>query len=213
MTIKERQDHFVKVFTLAQNKYSKSSYRLAGEGWPHVWQTLIATIMSAQTRDETTIPVAEELFRVYPELNSLSKAKYEDVRKIISRLNYCNTKAKHIIETAQLLIEKYHEKVPDTIDELITLPGVGRKTANLIITECFNKDGICVDTHVHRISNVLGFVRTKSPSDTELALMEVVPKKFWSQVNRIFVLWGKDVTGYDADKFLASLNEETKFSK
>jgi len=204
-SLEQRQKYFLEIFTQAQKKYGKSNYRLAGEGWEHVWQTLIATIMSAQTRDETTIPVAENLFKHFPTLKSIARAEYKDIRAMIGAVNYCNTKAKHIIETAQLLIEKYHEKVPDTIDELITLPGVGRKTANLIISECFSKEGICVDTHVHRISNVFGFVHTKNPTETELELQKVVPKKLWSKVNRIFVLWGKQVLGHDKEKFLDNL--------
>lgn len=210
LALEHRQKHFKEVFALAQKKYSKSKYRLAGEGWEHIWQTLIATIMSAQTRDETTIPVAENLFKKFPTLQALAKAEVKDVRIMIGAVNYCNTKAKHIVETAQLLLEKYDGVVPQTIDELITLPGVGRKTANLIIAECYNKDGICVDTHVHRISNVFGFVQTKSPAETEMELMKVAPKKLWKHINRIFVLWGKEVTGYNEEDFLNALTTELK---
>lgn len=209
-TLEQRQKHFLEVFTLAQKKYGKSKYRLAGEGWEHVWQTLIATIMSAQTRDETTIPVAEKLFKKYPTLKALASADVKDVRIMIGAVNYCNTKAKHVVETAQLLIEKYDSKVPDKIDELITLPGVGRKTANLIIAECYNKDGICVDTHVHRISNVFGFVHTKNPTETELELQKVAPKRLWKHINRVFVLWGKEVMGYNEADFLAALKTQLK---
>jgi len=206
LSLTQRQTYFLEIFTLAQAKYGKSTYRLAGDGWAHPWQTLIVTIMSAQTRDETTIPVAENLFKRYPSLQLIANANYEDIRAMIGAVNYCNTKAKHVIETAQILLDKFGGNVPQTIDELITLPGVGRKTANLVIAECFGKDGICVDTHVHRISNVFGFVKTKTPEQTELALRQIVPKPLWSKVNRIFVLWGKDVLGRDQDKFLQVLN-------
>ncbi len=211
-TLEQRQKHFLEVFKLAQKRYGQSSYRLAGEGWQQHWQTLIATIMSAQTRDETTIPVAENLYKHYPTLQSIARAEYKDIRAMIGAVNYCNTKAKHIIETAQLLIEKYGGEVPTAIDELVTLPGVGRKTANLMIAE-FGQDGICVDTHVHRISNLFGFVHTKTPNDTEIELKKIAPKKLWSQINRIFVLWGKEVPGYDVERFMEKLKEEnTKFS-
>ncbi|MGV8142679.1 MAG: endonuclease III domain-containing protein [Candidatus Pacearchaeota archaeon] len=198
--------YFLEIFNRAEKKYGSVEKRLAGEGWKEPWQTLIATIMSAQSRDETTIPIAESLFAKY-DLKSLAYAKYSDVLKIFRSLNYNRTKAKNVISCSRALINDFNGKVPDTIDELVKLPGVGRKTANLIITECFGKDGICVDTHVHRIANVFGFVKTKSPNETEIALREIVPLKYWSRINRIFVLWGKEVTGNDKEKLLKSLDK------
>jgi endonuclease-3 len=158
--------------------------------------------MSAQTRDEVTIPIADMLFEKYPTLEKLSKAKYSDVLKIIRSLNYSPTKAKHIIEAAKHLLKNHDGKIPKSIELLIEIPGVGRKTANLVITECHGMDGICVDTHVHRISNVLGIVNTKNPHETEMELMKVAPREYWSKINRIFVLWGKETPGNDADKLL-----------
>ena len=189
----------------AELKYGSVEKRLAAEGWAEPWQTLIATIMGAQSRDETTIPIAESLFEKYS-LESLAYAKYSDVLKIFSSLNYNRTKARNVIECAKALVRDYNGSVPDTIEDLVNLPGVGRKTANLIITECFGKEGICVDTHVHRISNVLGFVKTKNPTETEMALREFVPHKYWSRINRIFVLWGKNVSGRDKNKLLKVLD-------
>lgn len=200
-----KTSYFLEIFALAEKKYGKDSKRLAGEGWDYHWQTLFATIMSAQTRDETTIPVAEKLFKRYPTLKSIANARYEDVLETIKGVNYNRTKAKHLIEAAKHLIEYHHGEVPNSLEELIKIPGVGRKTANLVIAECHNMDGICVDTHVHRIANVFGFVKTKNPTETEFALMELVPKRYWSRINRIFVLWGKDVRGKDKKKFLESL--------
>lgn len=201
-----KREYFVKIFKKAQQKYGKSAKRLAGEGWKEEWQTLIATILSAQTRDETTIPVAEELFKKYSSIEKLSKAKIGDVEKIIRRINFYKNKSRNVIGAAKYLVENCNGKVPDDIDELIKIPGVGRKTANLVLSECHNKDGICVDTHVHRISNVFGFVKTKNPKETEFALMKVAPKKYWSKINRIFVLWGKEVKGREKKKFLERLN-------
>ena len=198
---------FLQIFKKAEKKYGKSDKRLAGEGWKYDWQTLITTIMSAQSRDETTIPIAENLFKKYDSLESLSKAKNQDALIIFKSLNYNKTKAKNVIAAAQYLIKTHEGKVPDTIEKLIEIPGVGRKTANLIITEIHNKDGICVDTHVHRISNVLGLVKTKTPHQTELELQKIAPKKYWSRINRIFVLWGKDVPGRDKKRFLKRLEE------
>ena len=198
---------FLEIFKKAEKKYGKSEKRLAGEGWEYDWQTLITTIMSAQSRDETTIPIAENLFKKYPTLESLAKAKYEEVLMAFKSLNYNKTKAKNVIAAAQYMINNYQGKTPDTIEQLIEIPGVGRKTANLIITEIHNKEGICVDTHVHRISNVLGLVKTKTPHQTELELQKIAPKKYWSRINRIFVLWGKDAPGKNKQRLLKKLEE------
>ncbi len=202
-----KKEEFLRIFKKAERKYSKSEKRLAGEGWDEDWKLLIATIMSAQSRDETTIPIAEELFRRYDSLEKLAGARYSDVLNIFKSLNYNKTKARNVIAAAKMLLSEFRGKVPDNIDELIRIPGVGRKTANLILTELHEKNAITVDTHVHRISNVLGLVRTKTPHETELELMKIAPRKYWSRINRIFVLWGKDVSGRDRKKLLKKLDE------
>ena len=200
--------YFLEILKLAEKKYGKSTKRLASDNWKFDWQTLITTVLSAQTRDETTIPVSENLFKKYPSLEKLSKAKYEDVLKIISRVNFKNNKSRHVVDAAKYLINNFEGKVPNEIDKLIEIPGVGRKTANLVISVVHSKEGLCVDTHVHRISNVFGFVNTNTPEQSEMALKKLVPKKYWSKINRLFVLWGQDVRGYDRDKFLAKLEEK-----
>jgi endonuclease-3 len=204
----DKKAYFIKIFKMAGRKYGASAKRLAGDGWEKDWQTLVATVLSAQTRDETTIPVAEALFKQYPSIENLSKARYDDVLRTISRVNFKNNKAKHVIGAAKYLVENHGGKVPDDIDELVKIPGVGRKTANLVLSEVHSKDGICVDTHVHRISNVLGLVKTKTPTQTELELMKIAPKRYWSRINRLFVLWGKDVRGRDKKKFLEKLESD-----
>lgn len=202
-----KKEHFLDIFQKAQKKYGKSKTRLAGEGWKKNWQMIITTIMSAQSRDETTIPIAEELFSRYSTLDSLANAKYNDVLKILKSLNYNRTKSKNIIAACRYILSNFNGKIPDSIEKLIELHGVGRKTANLVLSEIHNKDGICVDTHVHRLCNVLGFVNTKNPSETEMQMMKVAPKKYWSKINRIFVLWGKDVPGKDKERILSKLVE------
>jgi endonuclease III len=202
-----KQQYFIKIFEKAEKHYGSSTKRLAADGWEKDWQMLIATMMSAQTRDETTIPVAENLFSRYSTLEKLSKSKYDDILKIIRRVNFSPRKAKYIIETANILVKNHASKVPSDIDVLVTFPGVGRKTANLFISEVHNMDGICVDTHVHRISNVFGFVKTNTPEQTEMALRKLVPQKYWSRINRVFVLWGQEVRGKDKKKFLERLND------
>ena len=198
--------YFLEVFKLAEKRYGKHEKRLAGDGWNHGWQTLIATIMSAQTRDEVTIPVAENLFKKYNSVEKLSKAKVGKVLKIIKSVNFSKTKAKNVVNTAKMLVKNCNGRVPDSIDELIKLPGVGRKTANLVLSEVHEKDVICIDTHCQRLLNVLGIVNTKTPHQTEIEMMKIVPKRYWSRINRIFVLWGKDVRGRDKKVLLRQIN-------
>ena len=202
-----KREQFIAIFKKAEKKYKSSEKRLAAEGWDKDWQILIATIMSAQSRDETTISIAESLFRKYSTLEKLAHAKYRDVLKIFSGLNYNKTKAKHVTGAAQMLIKEFGGKIPDKIDDLIKIPGVGRKTANLVLSEVHKKDSITIDTHCHRLLNVLGIVKTKSPHQTEFAMMNIAPKKYWSRINRIFVLWGKDAPGRDKKKLLKKLGE------
>lgn len=202
-----KREYFLQIFNKAEARYGKVEKRLAGEGWAEDWQTLIATIMSAQSRDESTIPIAEALFTRYPKLRDLATARYEDVLGVFKSLNYNRTKTRNVIAAAQMILEKYDGKVPSTIEELTKLPGVGRKTANLVLSEIHAKDCITVDTHVHRLSNVLGLVKTKTPHETELALQKIAPRVYWSRINRIFVLWGKEVRGRDKKKLLKKLEE------
>ena len=200
-----RKEYFLSIFKLARKKYDKLDRRLAAENWKQDWQTLIATLMSAQSRDETTIPIAENLFKKYPTLTKLAKANYKDVLKIFKSLNYNRTKAKHVIEAAKYIMQEYGGTVPESIEALTAIPGVGRKTANVVRSEVHNSAAIGVDTHVHRISNVLGLVKTKTPHQTEIELVKIIPHKYRSKVNRIFVLWGKDVPGRDKAKLLRSI--------
>jgi endonuclease III len=201
----DKRQYFLQIYKRAYKKYGKSTKRLAGEKWGPPWRTLVVTIMSAQSRDETTIPIAEKLFKRYSKLENLAEAKFSDVLRIIRGINYNRTKAKNVIGAARFIRDEFGGKVPHEIDDLVKIPGVGRKTANLVRTECFGKDGICVDTHVHRISNVLGIVHTKTPHQTEIELEKVVPKRLWRNVNRMFVLWGKEVGGRDRGKLLKRL--------
>jgi endonuclease-3 len=205
-TLEDRKKLFLGIFSAAQKKYSKSLKRLAAEGWPQPWQVLISTIMSAQSRDETTIPIAENLFKKYPTLKALANANYKDILRIFKSLNYNRTKAKHVIDAAKYILETYKGKVPENIDDLIKIPGVGRKTANIVRVEVHKQHAIPVDTHVFRLSNVLGLVKTKTPEQTEQELMKIAPRKYWAKLNRIFVLWGKDIPGRDKRKLLRAIN-------
>lgn len=202
-----KKKYFLEIFKKAKKKYERSEKRLAAEGWKHDWQTLMATIYSAQSRDETTIPVMKLTFKKLPTLEKFASAPLNQIMFLTKKINYYKTKSKNAKASAQTLIEKHRGKLPDTIEKLMELHGVGRKTANLILSEIHDKNTICVDTHVHRLSNILGLVKTKTPHETELALQKIAPKNYWPKINRIFVLWGKEVPGRDKKKLLEKLEE------
>jgi len=154
---------------------------------------LIGTILSARTRDENTSAVVKKLFTKYKTAHALAKAKVSDVEKIIRSTGFYHVKSRRIIKVASLIDSQYSGKVPDSFDELLKLPGVGRKTANCVLVYAFDKPAIPVDTHVHRISNRLGLVKTKTPEETELALMKKIPKKYWLKINDTFVMYGQNI--------------------
>jgi len=154
---------------------------------------LIGTILSARTRDENTSAVVKKLFSRYKTARSLARARVSDVEKIIKSTGFYHVKARRIIEVASIIDSRYHGKVPDNLDELLKLPGVGRKTANCVLVYAFEKPAIPVDTHVHRISNRLGLVETKTPEETEFALMIKIPKKYWLRINDTFVMYGQNI--------------------
>jgi len=154
---------------------------------------LIGTILSARTRDENTSAVVKKLFSRYKTSHALANAKLSDVEKIIKSTGFYHVKAKRIIEVASIIDSKYSGRVPETLEELLELPGVGRKTANCVLVYAFDKPAIPVDTHVHRISNRLGLVRTKTPEETEIELMQKIPKEHWIRINYTFVMYGQNI--------------------
>ncbi len=154
---------------------------------------LIGTILSARTRDENTSTVVKKLFSKYKTAHALARARLSDVEKIVKSTGFYHVKAKRIIEVASIIDSKYSGKVPQTLDKLIELPGVGRKTANCVLVYAFDKPAIPVDTHVHRISNRLGLVQTKTPEDTEIELMKKIPKEQWIRINDTFVMYGQNI--------------------
>lgn len=164
--------------------------RLAAEEWDTDWKCLIAIMMSAQSRDETTIRIADSLFKKYPTLEKLASAKYEDVLEVFKSLNYNATKAKNVIGCARMLIEEHNGKVPHDIDKLVELPGVGRKTANVFMAEQ-GKDGLGVDTHVYQIAKKIGWSAANSPDKVEDDLKKLFPREYWNKVNPALVRFGK----------------------
>ena len=154
---------------------------------------LIGTILSARTKDESTTKVCKVLFSKHKNAKSLANAKVKDIEKIIKSIGFYHVKSKRIIEVAKIIDSKYKGIVPDDLETLVKLPGVGRKTANCVLVYAFEKPAIPVDIHVHRISNRLGLVETKNPEDTEQELMKKVPKKFWIDINDTFVMYGQNI--------------------
>jgi endonuclease-3 len=154
---------------------------------------LIGTILSARTKDETTTKAVKALFAKYKNPKDLSNAKIKDVEKIIKSIGFYHVKSKRIIEVSKIIHKKYKDKVPEDLDTLVQLPGVGRKTANCVLVYAFEKPAIPVDIHVHRISNRLGLVDTKNPEDTEQELMKKIDKKFWIDINDTFVMYGQNI--------------------
>ena len=154
---------------------------------------LIGTILSARTKDESTTKVVKVLFSKYKNPKQLANAKLKDVEKIIKSIGFYHVKSKRIIEVAKIIDSKYKGKVPEDLDTLVELPGVGRKTANCVLVYAFEKPAIPVDIHVHRISNRIGLVETKNPEYTEQELMKKIDKKFWIDINDTFVMYGQNI--------------------
>lgn len=157
------------------------------------FRVLIATVLSQRTRDEVTDVAAKKLFSRYDTPSSLSKADVKDIEELIREVGFYRVKAPRIKKIARIIDDEYNGKVPGIMDELLALPGVGRKTANCVLVYGFGKEAIAVDTHVHRISNRLGFVSTKTPEETEMRLREILPEKYWLFINELMVRFGQDI--------------------
>jgi len=149
--------------------------------------------MSARTKDPVTVEAAHRLFAEYKTPKAMSSADPERIAELIYPVGFYKTKAKQLVQVAQLIVERFGGKVPRTREELMELPGVGRKTANLVLSVAFGVPAICVDTHVHRISNRLGWVKTDTPGDTEDALMKLLPQSEWAAINRLIVNHGQQI--------------------
>ena len=163
------------------------------EGAADPFRTLVATVLSQRTREERTAEAARSLFSVYPDAASLAGAPAGKVVPLIRPAGFYNQKAPTIIELSRRLVADFGGRVPRDMESLLSLPGVGRKTANCVLVYGFGIPAIPVDTHVHRISNRLGWVRTRTPEQTEAALVERIPKRYWLDINELFVLFGREL--------------------
>lgn len=166
----------------AIGKYTKTPYKV-----------LISCILSLRTKDKTTIEASDRLFLMADNPNSMVGLLAAEIESIIYPVSFYRVKAETVQEISKQLLDRFGGEVPADIDDLLTLPGVGRKTANIVVTLAFRKEGIAVDTHVHRISNRLGYVHTNSPDETEMVLRDKLPRRFWIVVNDLFVAFGQNL--------------------
>jgi endonuclease-3 len=168
--------------------------KIAEESQEDPFEVLISTMLSAQTRDPVTAAASSRLFRVARTPKTMARLTTKRIEKLIYPVSFYRHKAKHVKETCRILVERYGGRVPGTMEELLTLPGVGRKTANLVLILSFRSlKNICVDTHVHRISNRLGWVQTRTPDETEQALYKATESRWWPYINLYLVTWGQNV--------------------
>lgn len=157
------------------------------------FKVLVGTILSARTKDRTTAEASSRLFRHVNSISDLKGMPLKRIESLIYPVGFYRNKAKFLRLLPEALDRLYGGRIPETVEELVRLPGVGRKTANLVVSIGFNKPAICVDVHVHRISNRLGYVKTKSPYETEMRLREILPKKYWIMYNSFLVSFGQHV--------------------
>lgn len=183
--------NFAKVFKVLKNHYVLVPLEAFGND---PYKTLISTLLSARTKDEVTLEASKRLFAIAPNVKILSALDTKILEKTIYPVGFYRTKARHLHDLTGSLLTRFHGKVPMTRRNLVSLPGVGRKTANLVLNRAFGIPAIAVDTHVHRISNLLGWVHTKTPEQTEKELIKVLPKKYWPDMNRLFVSIGRQFT-------------------
>ena len=157
------------------------------------YRILLATILSTRTKDEVTAKACQKLFASADNFDSLEKLSVEQIADLIFPVGFYNEKAKHLHQLPQVLQARFGGEIPHTMDELLQLPGVGRKVANLVLASVFQTPAICVDTHVHRIFNRLGYLKTKSPLETEMSLRKKLPKKYWLTINGYMVSYGQSI--------------------
>lgn len=179
--------------TLIDAKQPQSEFVKLMDSFKDPYLVLIACILSLRTNDRTTYPATLRMLKLAKTPEKMMNVSEDDLAKAIYPVGFYKNKAGQIIELSRLIVEKYDGKVPDSIDELCKFRGVGRKTANLVMTLGFGVPAICVDVHVHRIFNRLGYVKTKTPEETEFALREKLPVKYWIPVNSLLVTHGQNI--------------------
>lgn len=188
----EREIHAaVRILRREVPKWETPVVTLMAETYQSPFRVLISCILSLRTQDATTAKASHRLFAVADSPQAMVKLTAKKIEKLIYPVGFYKTKARQILEMCRTIIDHHSGKVPDEIDELLKFNGVGRKTANLVVTLGYNKPGICVDTHVHRISNRWGYIKTATPEKTEIALRAKLPKQYWIEYNNLLVNFGQ----------------------
>ena len=186
----------LKILSILKKEYSMYQTPVSTyfqETTKDAFKVLISTILSARSRDSQTEKVSKELFKIAGTPEKLTKLNYTKLCKIIYSIGFYKIKSKRIKKASRFLLEHYNGKVPKTREELLKIPGVGRKVANIVLAECFNVAAIAVDVHQNRLPNRMGFIKTKNPLETEKELMKIYPKVKWSKLNRYFVVHGQNI--------------------
>ena len=178
---------------LKKAKQPQSDFVKLMDSFKDPYLVLIACILSLRTNDKTTYPATLRMLELGKTPKDFANCDVKELEKAIYPVGFYSNKAKQIVELSKILVEKYNSKVPDSIEELCKFNGVGRKTANLTLSLGFNKPAICVDVHVHRIFNRIGYVNTKNPDDTEFKLREILPEKYWIDINTLLVTHGQNI--------------------
>jgi len=192
--VKDREIHAaVRILRREAPKWQTPVVTLIAESSDSPFKVLISCILSLRTQDSTTAQASRRLFALADSPETIMRLSAKKIEQVIFPVGFYRTKAKTILEICRNLNENYRGRVPDEIDELLKFKGVGRKTANLVVTLGYNKPGICVDTHVHRISNRWGYVKTATPEKTEVALRQKLPKQYWIEYNDLLVSFGQQL--------------------
>jgi endonuclease III len=179
---------FSKVYSVFKKYYKAVPLEIYGK---NQYKTLVSTLLSSRTKDEITLQASQRLFKKAPNIKKLKTLDAAMIEKLIYPVGFYKTKAKQLVKLAVILTKNYKDKVPGNKSVLTSLPGVGGKTANLVLNRAFGIPAIAVDTHVHKIANALGWVKTKTPEQTERKLTKILPKKYWRDTNRLFVSIGR----------------------
>jgi len=186
-------DQFMAIMKKIYTSWAAPAITIAAQKGATPFQILVATLISLRTRDSVTGKAAENLFKEAVTPEKIIKLGHQCIARLIHPASFSPTKAKRMVAISHILLDQYSGKVPDNMEGLLALPGVGRKTANLVLVEAFGKDGICVDTHVHRISNRTGYISSNTPEQTEMALRKKLPSKYWKSYPEILVVFGQKI--------------------
>jgi endonuclease-3 len=184
-------DRFVEILTAAYQQWQAPIVTFIANRGGTPFEVLVSTILSLRTKDEVTSQAAARLFSEARTPQQILALGEQQLARLIYPVGFYPTKARRLVQISRIVLEQYAGQVPDSLEELLKLPGVGRKTANLVLVEGFKKDAICVDTHVHRISNRIGYVQTRTPEQTELALRRKLPRRHWIRYNELLVAFGQ----------------------